>query len=117
MVLSDGILTARELLSRRLDADLIVLSACQTGLPHILRGDELVGLMQSFLLAGARALLVSLWPIDDAATATFMRTLYDSRKAGADTPEAMTRAMAQVRSQPQLSHPYYWGAFIFVGDW
>jgi hypothetical protein len=116
IVLADGIFKASDLLEHRLTADLVVLSACSTGMAKLLPGDELVGLAQSFLLAGAGALLVSLWPVDDPATATFMQDLYTAKKAGADTAEAVTTAMAQLRTQAHRHHAYYWGAFVLIGD-
>ena len=115
IVFADGVLTAREVMSHRLKADLLVLSACQTGMAGVLGGDELAGLAQAFLQAGARSLVVSLWSVNDPATAALMSAFYATRQEGADKAVALSRAMAQVREG--WPHPYYWGAFVLMGDW
>jgi hypothetical protein len=117
IVLADGILTAREVMSSRLQADLLVLSACQTGMAEALGGDEMAGLAQAFLQAGARSLVVSLWSVNDPATAVLMTAFYAARQAGADKALALSQAMAEVRARDGWSHPYYWGAFVLMGDW
>ena len=117
ILLADGILTAREVMQQRLEADLLVLSACETGIAGTLGGDELAGLAQAFLYAGARSLLVSLWSVDDPATAALMTAFYQARQNGADKAEALRTAMDFVRSQPRWAHTYYWGAFVLMGDW
>jgi hypothetical protein len=119
ITLVDGNLTAREVLGLRLQADLVVLSACETGMARMLagRGDELAGLAQAFLQAGVRSLLVSLWKANDPATAALMKAFYDARRAGADKALALSQAMAGIRAQGKWSHPYYWGAFVLMGDW
>ena len=118
IVLADGILTARDVISRRLEADLVVISACETGVAGPLgAGDELAGLAQAFLYAGARSLLVSLWRVDDPATNALMSTFYRLRDMGADKATALSQAMGEVRAQKRWSHPYYWGAFVLMGDW
>jgi hypothetical protein len=117
VILADGVLTAREVMAQRLNAALLVLSACQTGIAGSVGGDELAGLAQAFLYAGARSLLVSLWAVDDPATAALMTAFYGERQAGADKAEALSRAMDHTHSQPRWAHPYYWGAFVLMGDW
>jgi hypothetical protein len=115
--LADGVLTAREVMQRHLQADLVVLSACDTGQSEALAGDELAGLAQAFLYAGARSLIVSLWPVNDTATAALMVALYESLARGADKGDALARAMADVRGVPRFSHPHYWSPFVLMGDW
>jgi tetratricopeptide (TPR) repeat protein len=119
--LADGVLTAREILQRRLHADLLVLSACESGQVGSLGGEELAGLSQAFLQAGVRSLLVSLWKVNDPATAALMRAFYTVwQERGADKALALRQAMTQIQQDPQHTHwsdPYYWGAFVFVGDW
>jgi tetratricopeptide (TPR) repeat protein len=117
IVLADGVLTAREVMSYRLQADLLVISACQTGIAEALSGDEVAGLAQAFLHAGARSLIVTLWNVNDSSTASLMRTFYDARRAGVDKAQALSKAMATVQAQENWHHPYYWGAFVFVGYW
>ncbi len=114
------ILTAREILQHRLQADLLVLSACESGQVGSLGGEELAGLSQAFLQAGVRSLLVSLWRVDDPATAALMQAFYNAREEGADKALALRQAMTQVqqdRQHPHWRHPHYWGAFILLGDW
>lgn len=116
--LADGVLTAHEILQYRLQADLLVLSACESGQVGFLGGEELAGLSQAFLQAGVRSLLVSLWEVDSSATEALMRAFYTTwKERGADKAVALRQAMTQIQHDPRWSHPYYWGAFVFVGDW
>jgi CHAT domain-containing protein len=114
VALADGPWHAREALASRMDADLVLLSGCETGRAEPLAGDELAGLVQAFLHAGARALVVSRWPVDDASTADLMRAFHEYRLAGADVASALTAAADSVRRI--RSHPWYWAAFEVVGD-
>jgi tetratricopeptide (TPR) repeat protein len=113
IVLADAALTGRDVLTLRLTAWLVVLSACESGLAAHLRGDELVGLAQSFLGAGARSLVVSLWRVDDAATAELMRIFYDALLDGARPATALTLAAEGMRNSPR-EHAYRWGAFTYI---
>jgi CHAT domain-containing protein len=79
----------------------------------VLAGDELVGLVRGFLYAGAAALLVSLWDIDDAATALLMGHFYRHLRQGGSKSEALQRAVAATRQANP--HPFYWAPFILVG--
>jgi tetratricopeptide (TPR) repeat protein len=117
IVLADGVLTAREVLQYRLQADLLVLSACESGQVGSLGGEELAGLSQAFLQAGVRSLLVSLWQVNDPATAALMQAFYAARQAGADKALALRQAMTHIQQDPHWTHPYYWGAFVLLGDW
>jgi CHAT domain-containing protein len=69
------------------------------------------------LQAGARSLVVTLWEINDLATAEIMEAFYEIRDTGADKAEALGKAIAQVRATKERSHPYYWGAFVLTGAW
>ena len=117
ILLADGVLTGRTILAHHLQADLVVLSACETAMSRTLGGDELAGLAIAFLYAGAQSLLVSLWAVDDPATAALMAAFYDARVAGADKGQALSLASAYIRKQEKWAHPYYWGAFILIGKW
>jgi hypothetical protein len=117
IVLADGVLTAREVLQYRLRADVLVLSACDSGRVGSLGGEELAGFSQAFLQAGVRSLLVSLWRVNDPATAALMQAFYTARQTGADKALALRQAMTEIQQDPRWSHPYYWGAFVLVGDW
>ena len=114
---ADEVLTAREILQHRLQTDLLVLSACETGQVGFLGGEELAGLSQAFLQAGVRSLLITLWKVEDLATSKLMEAFYDARQEGADKAKALRQAMTSLQNDPRWSHPYYWGAFVLMGDW
>ncbi len=114
----DGFLRLNDIYNLKLDADLVVLSACDTALGREVRGEGLIGLTQGFMSAGARALVASLWQVPDRATADLMRQFYgymldDHLKPAA----ALRRAQLWSASQRRWSDPYYWGGFVLVGDW
>jgi CHAT domain-containing protein len=119
VVFANGnVLTAREVIDERLCADLLILSACETGMAQSMGGDELAGLGQAFLQAGARSVIVSLWSVNDSATAALMKAFYEARHSDdVDKAQALNQAMTQVREQEKWHHPYYWGAFVLMGDW
>jgi CHAT domain-containing protein/tetratricopeptide (TPR) repeat protein len=115
----DGFLRANEIYNLQLAADLVVLSACQTGLGKDVKGEGLTGLMQSFMYAGAPRVVVSLWSLQDKATAELMARFYQrllSKKKLA--PAAALRAaqveMWQMRRWPS---PYFWAGFVLQGEW
>jgi CHAT domain-containing protein len=110
----DGLLTARHILMLPLPADLVVLSACQTGLGKV-SGDGMIGLSRAFLVAGARAVLVSQWSISDEATAALMAGFYQGYIELDDKAMALQRAMRELRSKPEYAHPRYWAPFVVIG--
>lgn len=113
--LADGRFTTRDAYGLDLRCNLVVLSACETGVSSIAPGDELIGLARGFFAAGAPALVVSLWTVDDASTATLMAHFYRRLHAG-DSPATALRAAqcALLREQP---HPFYWAPFVLMGRW
>lgn len=114
----DGFLRAHELYNLDLSADLVVLSACETGLGRQVRGEGIVGLTRGFMYAGAARVVVSLWSVSDRATAALMSTFYDEMLAGGKTPAAALRAAQRaMRKQPAWESPYYWAGFVIAGDW
>ena len=110
---SDGLLTVDKLYSTRLGAELVTLSACETGLGKIANGDDVVGLTRGFLYAGAATVVASLWKVDDQATAALMTRFYDELKAG--DKRAALRA-AQLATREKFPHPFFWAAFQLTGD-
>lgn len=111
----NGLLTAREVMqSADLPADLVVLSACQTGLGRI-TGEGMLGLSRAFLVAGARSVMVSQWSVSDSATMELMVAFYQNYLNLGNKAVALQRAMQKVRSQPEYSHPRYWSPFVLVG--
>lgn len=111
--LADAPLRLLDLYGLRLRRPLVVLSACETGLGQA-HGGDWVGLCRGFLGAGARAIIASLWRVDDAATATLMVDFYRNLAAG-QAPAAALRA-AQLAMLAQRSHPYFWAPFVVVGE-
>jgi CHAT domain-containing protein len=110
----DCLVTARELARLALPADLVVLSACQTGL-GVVTSDGIIGLSRSLLVAGARGVVVSLWNVDDAVTADLMARFYAEYLATDDKAAALRAAMRQVRAEPRTADPRFWAAFYLVG--
>ena len=117
--LQDGFLRLHEIYNIKLSADLVVLSACQTGLGKDIHGEGLVGLTRGFMYAGAPSVMASLWKVDDRATAELMKQFY-SGMLGQEAlrPAAALRA-AQVAmwKTKRFEAPYYWAAFTLQGEW
>jgi CHAT domain-containing protein len=111
--LADGWLSVYDLYGLDLKARLVSLSACQSGRSWVGGGDELVGLVRGFLHAGARSLLVSLWPVHDATTAQLMAVFYGALRAGSPPAAALRQAMDEVRAEHP--HPYHWAPFVWIG--
>ena len=112
--LADGRLIFYNLLDLRLEAEMVTLSACHTGVNRVFPGDELHGLMRGFLYAGAPALVVSLWGVNDGSTAELMQEMYAQIGAGR-AKRAALRA-AQLAIKDAYGHPYYWAPFVLMGD-
>lgn len=114
----DGFLEAREVYGLRLDSvSLVTLSACESGLGRIARGDEILGFTRSFLTAGASTLLVSLWPVADDSTELLMTTLYRALADGKPAAGAMRDGQLAVLGQRRFAHPFFWAPFDLMGDW
>ncbi|MFM0049623.1 CHAT domain-containing protein [Caballeronia grimmiae] len=96
---------------------LVTLSACETALGRIERGDEIMGFTRAFFYAGASALLVSMWPVADESTALTMRTFYGSLTKGAEAIDAMRDAQLAVLANSKFAHPFYWAPFDLMGNW
>jgi CHAT domain-containing protein/uncharacterized protein HemY len=118
----DGYLEAREILGLHLDADLAVLSACETGLGRIGAGEGVIGLSWAFFVAGCPRTVVSLWKVEAASTTALMvafhRRLLPRLAAGRalGAAEALRQAALSVRRDPARQHPFYWAGFVLVGD-
>ncbi len=116
----DGYLTALEVAQLDLDGtDLVVISACESGLGDIHAGEGVYGLKRSISVAGARSSLLSLWKVDDTATAAFMTSFYKRLKSGEGRADALASTQAVFRNHPipLWREPYVWAAFQLSGDW
>jgi CHAT domain-containing protein/tetratricopeptide (TPR) repeat protein len=107
-------LSARRAMALPLSADLVTLSACQTGLGRI-SGEGVMGLSRAFFVAGARSVLVSLWSVSDEATERLMTAFYRHYVNGMSKAAALQEAMREVRALPSFSNPRYWAPFILLG--
>ena len=122
LALADGWLTTMDIFNLDLNASLVTLSACQTGQNVLGGGDELLGLMRALLYAGADSLVLSLWPVEDQATAELMENFYRKLAGGWTKGEALQSAQRQIAGgQPtdegiSFAHPYFWASFCLVGD-
>jgi CHAT domain-containing protein len=116
----DGLLELRDIFGLRLAADLVVLSACETGLGRNVDGEGMVGLSRAFLYAGAESVVVSLWQVADESTAELMVSFYRELERGgpgADKAEALRAAKrAMISGGGPRAHPYYWAPFILIGS-
>ena len=114
----DGFLQTHDIFDLNLPADLVVLSGCKTGLGRESNSEGLAGLTRGFMYAGTSRVLVSLWDVDDAATAALMAEFYRGLLGPQKLLPAMAlrRAQLKLRSQPRWSHPYYWAGFVLQGD-
>jgi CHAT domain-containing protein len=112
--LADGWVTVRDVARQKLKARLVILSACETGLGEIQKGEELLGLTRGFLSAGAQNLIVSLWTVNDESTSRLMSDIYTNLQLG-DTPAASLRA-AQMKFIARGIHPYFWSPFVSIGQ-
>ncbi|MDZ7262409.1 MAG: CHAT domain-containing protein, partial [candidate division KSB1 bacterium] len=111
----DGRLEAHEIFGLNLNAYLIAMSACETGLGTITGGDEVIGLSRSFIFAGASSLMASLWKVDDLATAVLVKRFFRYLKQGQSRSEALRNAQMLVKNEIN-AHPAFWAAFTLTGD-
>jgi CHAT domain-containing protein len=112
--LADSQLNFYSLLDLKLNAEVVTLSACHTGINTVFPGDELQGLMRGFLYAGAPAVIVSLWAVNDRSTAEFMGEFYRRLRSG--SPKRAALRAAQLAVKERYGHPYYWAPFVLIGN-
>ena len=118
----DGILTAEELAALDLRGlEIAALSACDTGLGTVEAGEGVFGLRRALEIAGARTVLMSLWPVPDKGAREWMASFYGSRLGGESvldaTRKASLAALEELRKQGLPDHPYLWAGFVAAGDW
>lgn len=122
----DPLLTMSDIFDLHLDADLVVLSACNTAQGKLYRGEGLVGLASAFLYAGSQSVVASLWPVNDQSTSLFMEAFYRRLRGGTPKAEALRLARnetmertvqsAAVGGDQSLAAPYFWAPFVLIGQ-
>ena len=114
----NGFLRLHDIYNLNLPAELVVLSACDTGLGKDVKGEGLVGLARGFMYAGAARVVASLWKVDDEATAVLMTHFYRLMLEDGKPPAAALRdAQIAIWKQQRWTAPYYWAAFVLQGEW
>lgn len=114
----DGVLQMGEIMRLKMNADLVTLSACSTGLGKLVSGEGVLGLTRAFFYAGARNVTVSLWNVNDFATATLMKSFYGNLNRGLSKSAALRQAkLSLLRGENNpWHHPYFWAPFVLVGE-
>ena len=114
----DGFLHPSEILDLDLNADLVVLSACQSGLGKLVRGEGMIGLTRAFMYAGTPSVIASLWSVADESTSVLMDEFYKYLiKENLGKTESLRKAKVSLINSKKYSHPFYWAPFILTGDW
>jgi CHAT domain-containing protein len=135
----DGFLKMSEILELKLNADIVVLSACKTALGKEIAGEGVVGLSRAFMLAGSKSVIVSLWSVESNSTAVLMKSFYSHlMKPGMSKEKALRLAKQELKNQSLISddisrgvkitgrdkktqisttHPFFWAPFILIGEW
>ena len=111
----DGFLQAREIFGLRINADLVTLAACQTGLGQLIRGEGIQGLNRAFFYAGASAILMSLWAVDDQASAQLMERFYTHLRSNEPITRALQATKLEMIDSGTVSHPFYWAGYVLSG--
>lgn len=113
---NDGILHAYEIYNLKMNAELSVLSACNTGRGQLAKGEGVISLARAFKYAGCSNVLMSLWQADDQATAQIMQDFYKNLKQGMGKDAAIRQAKLDYLDGANRDHPFFWGAFVLIGD-
>ncbi len=115
---ADGILTALEASALNLwGTKLVTLSACDSGVGEVRNGEGVYGLRRAFVLAGSETLVMSLWPVSDAASRETMVAYYTGLRAGLGRGDALRAAKLEILKRTGRQHPFYWASFIQSGEW
>jgi CHAT domain-containing protein len=114
----NGFLELEDIYNLNLSVDLVVLSACETGLGMNIKGEGLIGLTRGFMYAGASRVVASLWRVDDVATSELMGHFYNAMlREGLAPSAALRKAQLRMLNQERWQSPYYWAGFVLHGDW
>lgn len=115
--LDDGYLYTSEIYNLSLNADLAILSACETGIGKMLRGEGMMSIARAFKYAGTPNIVTSLWKVDDEATKNLMKQFYDYLQQGLPKDQALQQAkLDQIAKGGKYAHPAFWSAFVLIGD-
>jgi tetratricopeptide (TPR) repeat protein len=112
----DGFLQMREVFSLKFNADLVSLSACQTGLGQFIKGEGIEGISRAFLFAGASSVLMSLWAVNDQASFQFMERFYTHLASAQTAVDALRMSKLEMIHSTALAHPFYWAGFVISGE-
>lgn len=114
--MEDGFVQMREIYNLKLNADLVTLSACQTGLGQYIKGEGIEGLNRAFFFAGSSSVLMSLWAVNDLATYQLMERFYTHLRSSSKIINSIREAKLEMIDSDTVSHPYYWAGFIVSGE-
>src|SRR5262249_17368829 len=119
----DGLLEAWEIMNLNLNADLVVLSACETARGRVKAGEGVIGLTWALFVAGCPTTVVSQWKVESASPTNLMvefhkkfKSKYDNPRSATSTAESLRQAALKLMRNKQYQHPFYWGGFVVVGD-
>ena len=112
----DGRLETREIFGLNLDAYLVTLSACNTAIGKLTKGDDVVGLTRAFIFAGTPSILGTIWNVNDESTSIFMNHFYGNLKE-MDKLKSLQQAQIVMTRSEKYSHPYHWAGFQLIGDY
>jgi CHAT domain-containing protein len=113
---NDGILQAHEIFPRNIDADIVTLSSCFSGFGEIDHNEGNLGIYRSFMIAGARSVIISLWNVEDESTSILFSKFYEFLKNGNSKAESLRLAKIYLKNETKFSHPFYWAPFILMGE-
>jgi CHAT domain-containing protein len=113
---TDGLLFANEIQMQDLQADLVILSSCESGIGQLVTGEGLIALNRSFIYAGANNVLFSLWKVNDEYTSGLMIDFYTSYIKNESYTKALRQAKLKMLQNPTTANPRYWAAFVLIGD-
>jgi len=112
---TDGFLRMTEVMGLNMNADIVALTACQTGLGKKISGEGTMGMGRAFQYAGARSVLMSLWSVHEVATMNLIKSFFRNMKEGRNKSEALAVARSEIRNNG-FDHPFFWAGFILVGE-
>ena len=113
-----GFLQLNDIFNLEMPAELVVLSACETGIGEEIRGEGLVSLTRGFMYAGAKRVVVSLWSVEDNSTSELMQSYYQKMlETGKNPVEAMRETQLEMFISEERKAPYYWAPFVVQGEW